>query len=223
MPIRTGSASFDALLRPRNSNAARFARFSLTAVITLNPSALSASTGTSSARTARGDEFEVAALSHVVASCPSTRSTRSRHSAVRSASERIAFVGRVELWACSADKQSGATMKGILHQLVRRFDSFRVDERSDCDAVICASAHSQPRYPLGDETAEFCDHRLVLDEPVCRGAGLPGVAELRLHCAVDGLLQVGILEHEERGIAAELHARAEYSLRCLRQEVPAHR
>ena len=53
------------------------------------------------------------------------------------------------------------------------------------------------------------------DEPVRGGAGLADVAHLGQHRPVDGLVQVGVAEDHERGVAAELHRHLEHVLRGL--------
>ena len=55
-------------------------------------------------------------------------------------------------------------------------------------------------------SANSCGDRAVHQEPVGGGAGLAHVAHLGDHRAVDGGVDVGVLEDEERRVAAELHA-----------------
>ncbi len=49
-------------------------------------------------------------------------------------------------------------------------------------------------------------------EAVGRRAGLADVAHLREHRPLDGGVEVGVLEHEERRVAAELHRDAQHLL-----------
>ena len=65
--------------------------------------------------------------------------------------------------------------------------------------------------------------RLVHDEPVGRGAGLADVAHLGEHRAVDGLVQVGVAEDQERGVAAEFHRHLEHLLGGLLDQLLADR
>ena len=65
---------------------------------------------------------------------------------------------------------------------------------------------------LGDPARELVGDGLVHDEAVGRRAGLADVAELREHRAVDRLVEVGVVEHDERGVAAELHRGAQHVL-----------
>ena len=58
-------------------------------------------------------------------------------------------------------------------------------------------------------------------EAVGRRAGLADVAHLREHRALDGGVEVGVLEHEERRVAAELHRDAQDLLgRLFDQRAP---
>ena len=73
-------------------------------------------------------------------------------------------------------------------------------------------------HPLGDAAGELVGDRALHDEPVRRRAGLADVAELREHRAVDRLVEVGVVEHDERGVAAELHRGAQHALRRLLEQ-----
>ena len=55
--------------------------------------------------------------------------------------------------------------------------------------------------PLG----ELLGDRLLHEEPVRGGAGLPAVAHLGHHRALDRGVEIGVVEDEERLVAAELH------------------
>ena len=76
-------------------------RFSPTAPTTLRPIASITSRGTSSARSSRGASFAVTVRAQWVASSPSRCDALSRHSPVRSASERTCFSGLVANVACA--------------------------------------------------------------------------------------------------------------------------
>ena len=56
---------------------------------------------------------------------------------------------------------------------------------------------------------ELLAHRVGDVEPVGGGAGLAAVAHLGQHRAVDGGVDVGVVEHDERRVAAEFHRRAQ--------------
>ncbi len=58
-------------------------------------------------------------------------------------------------------------------------------------------------------------------EAVGRGAGLAAVAHLRDQRALDGGVDVGVLEDDERRVPAELHRGAEHAVGRLAQQDPA--
>ena len=88
---------------------------------------------------------------------------------------------------------------------VRRLGS---DQRAHVDPLFRAV----PEPESGHRGGEFLQKRVVdavLDEDtVCADTGLAGIAELADHRAGDGGVEIGIVEHDERRIAAELHRRA---------------
>ena len=92
------------------------------------------------------------------------------------------------------------------------------DER---DALVEAVAHLQSRHLGGELLGEFVVHLLVHIEAIGRGAGLAHIAHLGNHGAFDGGVDVGILEHQERRVAAELHRRLDDIVRRLVQQLAA--
>jgi hypothetical protein len=52
---------------------------------------------------------------------------------------------------------------------------------------------------------ELCGDGFLDEEPVRGGAGLAHVPHLGSHGPFDGLVQVGVLEHDERGVPAQFH------------------
>ena len=79
-----------------------------------------------------------------------------------------------------------------------------VDERSDGHAVLESVAGAElldPARKLGDEAV---GDRSLDEDPVRADAGLPGVEELHQGGAPGGMFRVGIVEHDERRVPAEL-------------------
>ena len=97
-------------------------------------------------------------------------------------------------------------MDGVGDQLADRLDRLLVDQRADVDAVVLAAADGERAHPLAELLGELLGHRAVHQEPVGGGARLAHVAHLGDHRAVDGGVDVGVLEDQERRVAAELHA-----------------
>ncbi len=62
----------------------------------------------------------------------------------------------------------------------------------------------------GDAGREVLRDALVDDESVGGGAGLADVAELRRERPFHGLVQVGVVEYDERRVAAEFHRHTQH-------------
>ena len=77
------------------------------------------------------------------------------------------------------------------------------------------SAPMRRASPLG----ELLGERLVDVEAVGGRAGLADVAHLRDHRAVERVVEVGVLEDDERRVAAELHRHAQELLGRLLDEL----
>ena len=99
-----------------------------------------------------------------------------------------------------------AAVDGVVDELCDLRALGLVDQRADVDAGLGAAADLQRAHPLGQAAGERRSASgLVHVEAVGGRAGLAHVAHLGEHRAVDGRVEVGVLEHEERGVAAELH------------------
>ena len=99
-----------------------------------------------------------------------------------------------------------AVVDRVGDQLADALDGLLVDQRADVDAVVLAAAEGEAAHPLAELLGELLRHRAVHQEPVGGRARLAHVAHLRDHRAVDGRVDVGVLEDDERRVAAELHA-----------------
>ena len=81
-----------------------------------------------------------------------------------------------------------------------------VDHRSDNDALLGAGADLHRRNPGGELSRKrVIDARLDQDA-VGADAGLPAIAEFGGDCPFDRQIDIGIVEHDERRIAAQLEA-----------------
>jgi len=97
-----------------------------------------------------------------------------------------------------------------------------VDERPDLHVVLRAAADAHRGDPLTHTAGEFVGHRVMHDESVRGRAGLPDISELGLHGPVHGLVEIGVLEHDERRVSAQFHRNAEHTLGRLSDELPPH-
>jgi hypothetical protein len=79
-----------------------------------------------------------------------------------------------------------------------------------------AHARTDPQrsHRLRQPPGELVDDGIGDVEPVGGGAGLPGVAHLRLHRSRHRGVEIGVGEHQERGIAPQLHRDVEHPCRC---------
>ena len=106
----------------------------------------------------------------------------------------------------AADHDRGTGRDRAVDQPGHRLDRLLVDERADVGAVVLAAAEGERAHPVGELLGELVGDRGVHQEPVGGGARLAHVAHLGEHRAVDGGVDVGVVEDEERRVAAELHA-----------------
>ena len=99
----------------------------------------------------------------------------------------------------------GAVIGGGGDQFVDRLDGLGVDHRTTRDAVVESAADTHIGHRCGEHPGELVGHRLVDEEAVRGGAGLGRVAHLRHHRTLHGGVEVGVVEHDERCVAAEFH------------------
>src|SRR5919204_5970913 len=79
-----------------------------------------------------------------------------------------------------------------------------VDKRPDHHAGLGAGADLEAADLLGELGGEGVVDAVLHVNAVRADAGLAGVAILRCQRAVHGSIQIGVVEHDERGVAAEL-------------------
>ena len=108
-----------------------------------------------------------------------------------------------------AGEHAGAALGGVAYQLGDDRALAVVDQRADVGVGLGAAAHAQRSHPLGESPRELLGQRLVHVEAVGGRAGLADVAHLRGERALDGGVEIGVLEHQEGGVAAELHRDAQ--------------
>ena len=110
----------------------------------------------------------------------------------------------------------------VLHQLARPSPRWSSSiSGPTCDAGIGAAADLQLAHARGQPLGEVARDRLGHVEAVGARAGLAAVAHLREQRALDGGVEVGVLEDQERRVAAELHRDAQDLLGALLDELLA--
>ncbi|KAG0933890.1 hypothetical protein G6F31_016217 [Rhizopus arrhizus] len=103
----------------------------------------------------------------------------------------------------AARQQRGAMRGGVGHQARHLVDCALVDQRALRHAVFQPAAHFHAA-DLGQQLGvERVYHAGVHVDAVGAYAGLAGVAELGQHQPLHRLVQVSVLEHDERRVAAQ--------------------
>ena len=121
----------------------------------------------------------------------------------------------------AADQRGRAGLDRVGDQLAHRLHRLLVDERADVHALVLAAAEGERAHPLGELVGELLRHRGLHEEPVRGRAGLAHVPHLGDHRAVHRGVHVGVLEDQERRVAAELHAHPLELLGGLPDQHPA--
>ena len=80
-----------------------------------------------------------------------------------------------------------------------------INQRAAFRAAFQAVAHFQVACRLGEFADKFVIHAALHIDAVGAHAGLAGVAEFAGNRAGDGGIEVGIVEHDKRRVAAQLH------------------
>ena len=94
-----------------------------------------------------------------------------------------------------------------------------IDQRAERDAILEPVPHAQRAHARGELLGKGVVHLFVHVEAVGGGAGLADVAHLGDHRALDRGVDVGVVEHDERRVAAELHRRLEHVVGRLVQQL----
>jgi ParB family chromosome partitioning protein len=106
--------------------------------------------------------------------------------------------------ALAAGQHPRAFRQRVADVLFDFLDRFHVDERPLGDAVVEAAADFQLRDLVGELLRKSVIDAVLHEKAVRADAGLTGIAVFGSHRAFDGRIEVGVVEHDERRIAAEL-------------------
>ena len=113
------------------------------------------------------------------------------------------------------DRALGLRVRDVRLDLGERLG---VDERALVRFALQPVADAQLLHGLDELVREGVVDLRLHDEAVRAHAGLAGVAVLALDGARDRGVEVGVVEHEERRVAAELERHLLHRARALRHE-----
>ena len=97
-----------------------------------------------------------------------------------------------------------AMRDGVRKQRLHLLDRVRVDQRTDCRFGVASRRHDELCSRFLERGDELIEDARLHENSVGADAGLSGIAEFRCHCPGDGLLQVGVVEDDQRRVAAKL-------------------
>ena len=89
---------------------------------------------------------------------------------------------------------------------VRLLHRGSIDERTGGHTRRIAGAHLQCFDGLAKPAGEFVVNPVLDEDPVCADACLAGIAKLACHRTCNRDVEIGVVEHNQRSIAAELEA-----------------
>ena len=118
----------------------------------------------------------------------------------------VITVGRVEepAEALAAGDQLAAALERVGDVTLDLLDRRLLDQRADLRRRVEAAADGEPGRGVRESLHELVVDRVLDVDPVGRDAGLAGVAVLAEQRAGDRRVEVGVVEDDERSVAAEL-------------------
>ena len=118
----------------------------------------------------------------------------------------------------AAGDTARALPQRIGHQFFDLGQRCRMDQRALRHLGLHAVADLQLRHSAAELFGEQLVDAVLHQQAVGADAGLPGVAELRGDRAGHGRIEIGIIEHDERCVAAEFERQPLERRRTLRGE-----
>ena len=125
--------------------------------------------------------------------------------------------------ARAAGDDLAAAVLGVVDEALHGVEPARICDRAKRDALFQAVAHLEALGVFGEAGDELVVRRLLHVKARRRDADLPGVAVLERGDGVGGLLRVGVGEHHDRRMSAELHGGALHALGGKAGKMLAHR
>ena len=171
-------------------------------------------------------------LAAAIASSSSAKPLTGRHRTEDLLVEQVGVVGDVgqhcrvvevagAVARVAADDRLRAASDRVLDELGDLAALAVVDQRPDLDAVLGAAPDLHRAHLLGELLGELVGDLLGDVEAVGGRARLADVAHLRDHRALDRGVDVGVVEHDERRVSAELHRQPQQVLRGLLHQLAA--
>ena len=109
--------------------------------------------------------------------------------------------GRVER---AADEDLGALLDGVADERLDLLDRVAVDQRADIGAGLHAGSDRKLLHRLDESRGEAVVDAGLHQDAIGADASLAGIAVFGGHGAGDRLVEIGVVEHDERRVAAEL-------------------
>ena len=123
----------------------------------------------------------------------------------------------------AAGHHRAAALLRVRDETFHGVDAAGIGHRAHGDALFQPVTELDALGVLGKTRQEFLVRVLLHVEARRRDADLAGIAILERGDGVGGLLRIGVGEHHDRRMAAELHGGALHAFRGQRGEVLAHR
>ena len=111
--------------------------------------------------------------------------------------------GPAEGVTTTAAQHLGALLDGITDMGLDFGQRLHIDQRALLGVTLQGITDAHGRDGFGQLGGEGVVHAVLNKEAVNTDAGLPGVTEFGSHGAFDGCVQIGIVKHDKRRVAAE--------------------
>src|SRR6185295_9276210 len=104
----------------------------------------------------------------------------------------------------ASELQLAAALEGVVHVAVHLFDRRLLDQRAHLRLRLETVSDLELRRRVDESRYELLVDAVLDEDPVRGDARLTAVAELADERAGDRCLEIGVVEDDERGVAAEL-------------------
>ncbi|MEH0631366.1 hypothetical protein QBA36_41655 [Streptomyces stelliscabiei] len=112
----------------------------------------------------------------------------------------------------------GTTGHGVLDEAADLVHRAGVGQRAELGVLPVRSTHTDGGDPFAQRRGERVGDSLLDQEPVGADTGLAPQPHLRDHRFTDREVEVGVVEDQERRVAAQLHRSAQHPRTTLQQQ-----